>query len=162
VSGIETPGVFSFKFLYASDFTCVPSKFYYVLRSNFIYQATCTSGRNKGQKLVSRFLKIGHFVDYWLPSNWKCTVRLADQNGFWLAKCWNWSENGQWPTVISNTAVHCSTSMLLMTVNIVSSIQDKSYWQQSQELTYLMECILVRLDIETTVTLTMHIDIHIK
>jgi len=39
------------------------------------------------------FLKIGHFVGYWLPSHWKCTVKLADQNGFWLAKCWNWSEN---------------------------------------------------------------------
>ena len=24
---------------------------------------------------------------------------MTDQNGFWLAKCWNWSENGQWLTV---------------------------------------------------------------
>ena len=29
---------------------------------------------------------------------------LADQNEFWLAKCWNWLENGRWPTVISSTA----------------------------------------------------------
>ena len=52
------------------------------------------------------FLNIGDFVDYWLPSNWKCTVNLADQNGFWLAKCWNWSENDQWPAAISTTGVH--------------------------------------------------------
>ena len=29
---------------------------------------------------------------------------LADQNGFWSAKCWDKSENGQKPTVISSTA----------------------------------------------------------
>ena len=27
------------------------------------------SGRNKGQKLVGHFLKIGHFVSYQLPSH---------------------------------------------------------------------------------------------
>ena len=27
------------------------------------------TGRNKGQKLVSYFLKIGHFVSYQLPSH---------------------------------------------------------------------------------------------
>ena len=64
-----------------------------------------SSGKNKSQKLVSRFLKIGHFVDYWLPFQWKCTVNLANQNGFWLYKCWNWSENGQWPLVISRTVL---------------------------------------------------------
>ena len=30
---------------------------------------------------------------------------MADQNKFWLAKCSNWSENGQWPTVISSTDI---------------------------------------------------------
>ena len=40
------------------------------------------SDRNKNQKLVSRFLKIGLFVGYWLTSHWKYTVSLADQNGF--------------------------------------------------------------------------------
>ena len=30
---------------------------------------------------------------------------MADQNRFWLAKWSNWSENGQWPTVISSTAL---------------------------------------------------------
>ena len=48
------------------------------------------------------FLKMGHFVGYWWPSHWKCTVNLANQNGFWLAQCWNWSENGQWPAVTSS------------------------------------------------------------
>jgi len=61
------------------------------------------SARNKDQKLVGRFLKIGHFVGYWLPSHWKCTVNLAGQNGFWSAKCWNWLENYQWPAAISST-----------------------------------------------------------
>ena len=28
---------------------------------------------------------------------------MADQNRFWSAKWSNWSENGQWPTVISST-----------------------------------------------------------
>ena len=28
---------------------------------------------------------------------------MADQSKFWLAKWSNWSENGQWPTVISST-----------------------------------------------------------
>jgi len=48
------------------------------------------------------FLRIGHFIAYWLLSHWKCIVKLANQNGFWSAKCWNWLENGQWPTVISS------------------------------------------------------------
>ena len=29
---------------------------------------------------------------------------MADQNRFCSAKCSNWSENGQWPAVISSTA----------------------------------------------------------
>ena len=36
------------------------------------------SGRNKDQKLISHFLKIGLFISYLLLSNWKCTVRLAN------------------------------------------------------------------------------------
>ena len=28
---------------------------------------------------------------------------MANKNRFWSAKCSNWSENGQWPTVISST-----------------------------------------------------------
>ena len=63
------------------------------------------SARNKDQKLVSGFLKIGYFTGYWLLSHWKCTGNMADQNGFWSAKCWNLSENGQWPSVISSTAL---------------------------------------------------------
>ena len=27
---------------------------------------------------------------------------LAGQNRFWSAKCSTWSENGQWPTVVSS------------------------------------------------------------
>ena len=30
---------------------------------------------------------------------------MADQNRFWLAKCSNWSKNGQWPTVISSNVI---------------------------------------------------------
>ena len=43
-------------------------------------------------------MKIGYFIGYWLLSHWKCVGNLADQNRFWLDKCWNWSDNGQWPT----------------------------------------------------------------
>ena len=46
------------------------------------------------------FLKIGYFIGYWLLSQWKCTGYLADQNRFWSAKFWNWSENDQWLTGI--------------------------------------------------------------
>ena len=60
--------------------------------------ACLCSARNKDQ------LKIGYFVGYSLLSHWKCTGNLADQNGFWSTKCWSWSENGQWLTVISSTA----------------------------------------------------------
>ena len=66
------------------------------------------SGRNKGQKLVGHFLKIGHFIGYWLLSHWKCTGNLAKQNGLWLAKCWNWLENGQWLAGISSTIYVCT------------------------------------------------------
>ena len=46
------------------------------------------SGRNKNEKLVDRFLKIGLFVGYLLPSIGNvATVSLADQNGFWSAIC---------------------------------------------------------------------------
>ena len=73
-----------------------------------------SSGRNKSQKLIGHFLKIGHFVGYWWPSHWKCTVNLADQNGFWLAKCWNWSENGQWPAVTFSTVLPPKFCILCM------------------------------------------------
>ena len=43
-------------------------------------------------------------------SCWKCTVNLADQNEVWLAKCWNWLENGQRSTVISSTVCVCVTA----------------------------------------------------
>ena len=72
------------------------------------------SARNKNQKLVGRFLKIGYLVGYWLLSHWKCTGNLADQNGFCLTKCWNWSENGRWPTVISSTDVLASHYMVIV------------------------------------------------
>ena len=54
------------------------------------------SGRNEGQKLVSRFLAFYRL----------CTVNLADHNGLWSVKCWNWSENGQWPAAISKADVN--------------------------------------------------------
>ena len=63
------------------------------------------SARNKDQKLVGRFVKIGYFIGYKLLLHWKCLGNMADQNRFWSAKCRNWSENGQWPTVISSTAI---------------------------------------------------------
>ena len=53
-----------------------------------MYVNICTyvySGRNKDQKLISRFLKIGLFVNYLLPSHWKYTVCLANQNIFGLS-----------------------------------------------------------------------------
>ena len=36
--------------------------------------------------------------------------KLANQNEFWLAKCWNWLENGQWSPVISSTEYASCTS----------------------------------------------------
>ena len=50
------------------------------------------------QKLVSHFLKIGHFVYY-------CLVNLADQNEFLISQMLD-----QWPAAISSTvtmAVAC-------------------------------------------------------
>ena len=61
------------------------------------------STRSKDQKLVGHFFEDRIFIGYWLLSHCKCTG-MADQNGFWSAVCWNWSENGQWPAVISRTA----------------------------------------------------------
>ena len=29
---------------------------------------------------------------------------MANQNGFWLAKCSNWLENGQWPPTVINSS----------------------------------------------------------
>ena len=72
------------------------------------------SARNKNQKLVGRFLKIGYLIDYWLLSHWKCTGNLADQNGFWSTKWWNWSENGQWPTVISSTVFDTIMTIMIL------------------------------------------------
>ena len=40
-------------------------------------------------------LKIGYFIGYWLLSHWECKEKLTNQIGFWLAKCWNWSEIGR-------------------------------------------------------------------
>ena len=45
------------------------------------------------------------FYRFWLLSHQKCTGTLANQNEFWLAKRSNWSENGQWLTVISSTVI---------------------------------------------------------
>lgn len=48
-------------------------------------------------------------IRYWSAVFWRwdillpCTVNLANQCGFWSAKCWNWSENGHWPAVIFRT-----------------------------------------------------------
>ena len=45
--------------------------------------------RNKGQKLVGCFMKIGYFIGYWLLSHWECIGNLANHNKFWSAKCYN-------------------------------------------------------------------------
>ena len=45
------------------------------------------SARNNDQKLVSRFLKIGYFIGYYTAVPLKMYGNLADQNGFWSAKC---------------------------------------------------------------------------
>ena len=58
--------------------------------------------------------KIGCFIGFWLLSHWQCTGSLADQNGLWLAKCWSWSENGQWLSAISSTNVILVYKRLLL------------------------------------------------
>ena len=65
---------------------------------HFVYVYSVVEIRVRNWSAVF-FLKMGHFVGYWLPSHWKCTVNLAYQNGFWSELV----ENGQWPSVISST-----------------------------------------------------------
>ena len=77
---------------------------------------SCSSGRNNSLKSVSRFLKMEHFVGYWWPYS-KCTVTLANQNGFWSAKCWNW-KNGQWPAVISRTVQSSKVGQVTITSDL--------------------------------------------
>ena len=62
------------------------------------------SARNKNHKLVGRFFGDRIFYRLLIDIPLKYTRNLADQNGFWSAKCWNWSENHQWLTVIFSTA----------------------------------------------------------
>ena len=50
------------------------------------------SARNKDQELVGRFLNIEYFYRLLITVLLR---NMANQNGFWLAKCWNWPENGQ-------------------------------------------------------------------
>ena len=59
-----------------------------------------SSGRNNGQKLVGHFLKIEHFCKLSIAIPLKMYSKFGRS-----AKCRNWSENGQWPTIISNTAI---------------------------------------------------------
>jgi len=83
------------------------------------------------------FLKIGRFVGYWLPSHWKCTVKLADQNRCWLAKCWNWLENGQWPTAISSTEYNT----YILYHNVLLSDESLTMWLPCDIDTCTLICI---------------------
>ena len=54
---------------------------------------------------------------------------MADQNRFWSAKCRNWSENGQWPTVISSTdtgfaSLNCTDEFKTMDISINKPVKD--------------------------------------
>ena len=86
-------------------------------------KVTCSSARNKDQKLVGHFLKTGYFIGYWLLSHWICTGSMADQNGFWLAKCWNCSEKGKWSTVIPSTDIEYKQVGCTVTVQLDSLVQ---------------------------------------
>ena len=59
--------------------------------------------QKKDQKLVGHFLKIRYLTDYYIFVPLKMYWRYGRSNRFWLAKCLSWSENGQWPTVVSST-----------------------------------------------------------
>jgi len=81
--------------------------------------STATAVEIRVRNRSAIFLKIGHFVGYWLSSHWKCTVKLADQNGFWSAKCWKMA-NGQLLRI-------SSTAMLLYI--LACSLQYAKHWQ---------------------------------
>jgi len=120
---------------------------------------TDCSGRNKGQKLVGYFFKIIYlFVGYWLPFYWKCTVKLGNQNEFWSAKCWNWSENGQWPIVISNTGLNRTVLknwfnnviyVALYYIYIINELMLFLHYVKCAHSMYEMQCL--------TLVLRMHI-----
>ena len=66
------------------------------------------SAINKNQKLVGCFLKVGYFIGYFTAVPLQMYEKYGRSNRFWSVKCSNWSENGQWLTVISST--ECVTS----------------------------------------------------
>ena len=68
--------------------------------------------------MVGNFLKTGYFFGYWLLSHWKCTGNMGNQNPLWSTKYWKWSENVQWPTVISSTAYTNSSQPIVVTVHV--------------------------------------------
>ena len=59
---------------------------------------------------------------------------MADQNRFWLAKCSNWSENGQWPTVISSIVSYISIfNTYLCLYNYLGSNELLNIWNNIQK-----------------------------
>ena len=45
------------------------------------------SARNKDQKLVGRFLKMGYFIGYYTAVLLRMYGKFGYQNGFWSAEC---------------------------------------------------------------------------
>jgi len=103
------------------------------------------------------FLKIGHLVGYWLPSHWKCTVKLADQNGFWSAKCWNCSGNGQWPIVISSTVFPWQSKLyIIILVNSTILLQEIHNYNVCTLLYRLCMCDKLFIQLLSYVHLSEH------
>lgn len=79
------------------------------------------------------FMKIGYCIGYWLLSHWKYTGNMADQNKFWLAKWWNWLENGKWPTVISSIATPAAYNIFIQISAVCETYTSLIKWSNDLE-----------------------------
>ena len=77
------------------DIQCPSVNFYFI----FLVTSNLKSSVELGDKNWFIIFEIKYYASYRLLSYWKCMVNLAN----WLAKYWNWSENGQWLTVNSSS-----------------------------------------------------------